>query len=416
MTTDLLAPISALGEQLSRAWLSTGRAPAALPALATAALDEATLHKQVSLSSLVWWAIRCPRNSFPSQADPQAQFGDPPITLWRGTQLRIDLQIWVDSAPDIHDHAFSGAFQVLSGSSLQGLYTFCERHRYSPALRLGELHQHRLEHLRPGDVRPIAPGHRLIHSLFHLERPSATLVIRTDGTPDYAPQSIYLPPGLASASYPAQLQSDPLFQRRLQLLLFYQRTGDPAFGEALNHLVLDADPLQLLSLLGYVFDALACSPGGLTGAAHHLSGLLSLVGDRYPELGPHLLPVFRRAHCRKLLIAAREQIHDPDLRALLALLVYAPDRRALLSATPSSTPAAWLADTLARLASSGGLPVFTTVPAAAEALSALLAGRPIAPDVEAALRADGTLLPLLAAGEASEANRPKGEGELSWCR
>jgi len=351
--TQPLAPITALGEQIAAGWLAAGRDPTALPAIATDALTAARIPERVAVSDLTGWVLRCPRSAFPEQADPLAQFGDPPVTLWRGAQLRIDLQLWVDSAPDIHDHAFSGAFQVLAGQSLAGRYTFTESSRYGPSLRLGAITQTALERLQVGDVCPIAPGSGLIHSLFHLDRPSATLVVRTDSTPDFAPQSIYLTPGIACASYPAQLRDDPLYQRRMQLLGFFQRTGDPAYSDALYATMAEADPIQALTVLGYVFDALAAGPSGEAGAAEQLSGLLATTTQRYPPLGPLLLPVLLQAHRRKRIVSAREAVPEPALRTLLALLLYAEDRESLERLVPDPDPAAWLARSCDALAARG---------------------------------------------------------------
>lgn len=387
---NLAASVAALGDHIAAAWLRAGRAPQALPDIAAAALADAGLHQQLSVDGAVRWALGCAPRDFPRQADPAAQFGDPPLTLWRGTQLRIDLLLWLDSAPDIHDHAFSGAFQVISGASLQGTYAFSAAHTLSPDLRIGALSLRRLERLSAGDVRPIAPGSGLIHSLFHLHRPSATLVVRTEGLHGYMPQSIYLPPGIASASYPAALHEDPLYQRRLQLLVFLQRTGDPAFGEALVALLDDADPLQAVGLLGYVFDALALGYGEDSAAAQ-LSSLIDGVVTRYPALTGRLLPVFRRAHQRKRLVAAREQVHHPDGRTLLAMLLYAPDR-ATLDALDAD--GAWLHEAVGHLAGCG-LPGLET-PDHVRTLRALMRQQP--PDdgaIAAAIQGSPILAPLL---------------------
>jgi len=347
--SDILAPIITLGSAIESEWIRAGRDPLALPAIAVDALTAAALQRQVSLSSLVSWGFQCPREQFPIQGDPGAGFGEPPLTLWRGTQFRIDLLIWVDGSPDIHDHAFAGAFQVVEGGSLHGIYTFTPERVFSPILRVGALQRVGLERLGVGDVRPISPRAGLIHSLFHLQRPSATIVVRTNDTPDFAPQLVYLPPGLACASYPTQLQADPLYQRRLQLLVFYQRTGNMAFGDALWRMADQADPAQLSALLGYVFDTIAAGPGGVLDAAQQLSELLESTTARYPGLGARLLPVFEQAHRRRILLSARGRIHDTELRLLLALSIYAPDPPTLLSLVPSTDPRAWLQGALERL-------------------------------------------------------------------
>jgi hypothetical protein len=47
------------------------------------------------------------------------------------------------------------------------------------------------ELLNVGDVQEIQAGRQYIHSLFHLDQPSATIVIRTEKSPLYLPQFAY---------------------------------------------------------------------------------------------------------------------------------------------------------------------------------------------------------------------------------
>jgi hypothetical protein len=51
--------------------------------------------------------------------------------------------------------------------------------------------------MRTGDVRQILSGDRFIHSLFHLDRPSVTMVVRTKHDSGTDPQYSYFPPGIA---------------------------------------------------------------------------------------------------------------------------------------------------------------------------------------------------------------------------
>ena len=95
----------------------------------------------------------------------------------------------MDATASIHQHAFSGAFRVVTGSSLHSEYEFVEQARVSQLLLLGEVRTQRLEALTRGDVRRITSGRAgLVHSLFHLDQPSVTLVIRTYGEPWAQPQ------------------------------------------------------------------------------------------------------------------------------------------------------------------------------------------------------------------------------------
>ncbi|MFN2514442.1 MAG: hypothetical protein ABR568_23900, partial [Pyrinomonadaceae bacterium] len=55
--------------------------------------------------------------SLPHQYDVEGRFGNPPITLFAGPRFHIDVYYWLDGTTSIHQHSFTGAFQVLLGSS-----------------------------------------------------------------------------------------------------------------------------------------------------------------------------------------------------------------------------------------------------------------------------------------------------------
>src|SRR5205085_1073928 len=66
-----------------------------------------------------------------------------------------------------------------------------------PGIRLGKVALNAVELLKPGDVREINCGSDLIHSLFHLDNPSVSIVVRTPDEPDSGPEFEYKPPSLA---------------------------------------------------------------------------------------------------------------------------------------------------------------------------------------------------------------------------
>ena len=117
---------------------------------------------------------------------------------------------------------------MLSGSSLHGHYDFRVSRPVSPHFALGNLTLKDVRLLAPGDIRKIIPGRDYIHSLFHLDRPSTTLTVRTIGLPHAQPQFSYLPPGVAIDPF----FSDPAIIKRAQ-------TADVLFG--MNHA--DADEI-----------------------------------------------------------------------------------------------------------------------------------------------------------------------------
>jgi len=83
-------------------------------------------------------------------------------------------------------------------------------------LLLGEVRTQRLETLTRGDVRRITSGRAgLLNSLFHLDRPSVTLLIRTYGEPWAKPQYDVYPPTIAVATQILAKDSRVLTAKRL---------------------------------------------------------------------------------------------------------------------------------------------------------------------------------------------------------
>src|SRR5207247_11468909 len=86
----------------------------------------------------------------------------------------IDIYFWLDGTTDKHQHAFAGAFQVLLGSSIHSHYRFAVEKRINPHFSIGRLSINDVELLSAGDIKRIIPGSNYIHSLFHIDRNSAT--------------------------------------------------------------------------------------------------------------------------------------------------------------------------------------------------------------------------------------------------
>src|SRR5205823_1274200 len=159
--------IAELGERIALAWLKEDHAEEAFAALAARLLRDSSLLRDVTPSELNEWFLR--EQLLPEQAF--RDFGQPALTIFRGHKFYIELLYWLDSTTAIHQHSFSGAFGTLSGSSLHSQYAFACRDVAASELIFGKLSLEKVEVLTKGDIREIHPGDRLIHSLFHLERP-----------------------------------------------------------------------------------------------------------------------------------------------------------------------------------------------------------------------------------------------------
>ena len=111
-----------LGDQVEASWRDANYDEFQLPAIAKQKLIEHDLPAKMSPWDVLEWAMMQPE--LPLQADPNARFGDPPITVYSGARFYIDVYFWFMGTTAVHQHAFSGAFQVFAGSSIHSWFEF----------------------------------------------------------------------------------------------------------------------------------------------------------------------------------------------------------------------------------------------------------------------------------------------------
>jgi hypothetical protein len=197
-----------------------------LPEVACEALVAARLHERITHEQIFRWAVSAPE--LPEQ-NITSRFGEPPLEVYRDDDLLIQVLTWMDSTTAIHQHAFAGAFCVLQGASCHTRYGFREASQPCELLRLGELSYLSAEFLEQGACRPIPPGADLIHALFHMERPSVSVVVRTTKDEEHLPQWAYIQPGLAHSPF----DIPEAVERRSHVLNAMKVLGIDAAHEAL---------------------------------------------------------------------------------------------------------------------------------------------------------------------------------------
>ena len=99
---------------------------------------------------------------------------------------------------------------------------------------------------------PIISGQHVIHSLFHLDSPSVTVVVRTQHDPGTGPQLNYMPPHIAFDPH----FTDSLTTRRKQLLDVLERTEDISYAELVMAMIADLDFERGFSVLYHCMEAL----------------------------------------------------------------------------------------------------------------------------------------------------------------
>lgn len=255
------------------------------------------------------------------QADLSGKFSEPPVSLYHGVDFEISALTWLDGTTTIHQHAFCGAFHVLAGSSIHCRYHFDATRSSTPGERAmtGSLHLLDLEVLHPGDTRIITRGSKLIHSLFHMIRPSVTIVIRTitDDSADEV-QYDYRRPGLAID--PFQRHAPTI--RKQQYLRMLRSLDEVAALAHLQRVLADAD-LHLAYVL--------ISEQIRTSAAPEQAQALAAMCTALPADERQML--FQAVHndlLSRTVIDLRHKLHDPGHRFLLALLLNVFDRHDLL--------------------------------------------------------------------------------------
>jgi hypothetical protein len=366
--------IDELGRDIERAWQRVNLERAAFAELCAEKLEAARLHERVVPEEIVRTAFHDP---LPQQSDPMARFGQPPVTLFRSRRFYIDALFWVDGTTAIHDHGFSGAFQVLSGQSIETNYSFEPLRDVDGHLGFGELRADRSALRGEGDVRAIPAGPGYIHALFHLARPSVSLVVRTFRDPAESTQREYSPGGVGYDSF----LDDPVRDRMVQIVQMLRKIEHPAFEQIVGDLISTVD-------LNTGFAIIRSCSGIPDGPL--IERLIERIRD--PE-GARRISVWLayRKHI-DFVVGKRASIREPSLRFMLAILLNVRRRADALNLIAAYVPgcdpgrqlAAWLCElskTTIKLSVRGvpfepnvfGLPTFA--PGCEQAAADLFSGR-----------------------------------------
>src|SRR3954453_1075846 len=222
-----------LGRSVLERWKRENFSLPKFPAIASAALDKHPPAKQVDLAALMRDFLLSEDQPFQTDSD----FGEPELVVYSHPRFYIQLLFWMDGTTDIHQHEFSGAFHVMHGSSIHAHYEFEKARSITPYLRVGNVRNKKIELLESGRTVPIVSGQRTVHSLFHLDLPSVTVVVRTQHDPGTGPQFNYLPPHIAIDPH----FSDTLTMRRKQLLDVLAGAEDPGYVELVKEMIADLD-------------------------------------------------------------------------------------------------------------------------------------------------------------------------------
>lgn len=334
--------VQRLGDRVTDAWRAHDYDLDRLPELALEALREDPPHRHVDVTAILRWLATT--TQLPPQPSLASRFGEAGVELYIGGDNRLLIQalFWIDGTTSIHEHAFAGAFAVLAGSSVHSEFRFAVEDRLGPGVRIGELEHRHSELLERGDVRAIRPA--LVHSLFHLERPSVTIVVRSIGAPGHTQQLDYRRPHVAID----RALIAPAVRRRIAALQMLAQLDAAEHDRVLQEMLACACASEAYVLLdAAIDDRLLRAPR----SEHHawLDRQLAVARARHPRLDDRIAAVFHERLRESQIIALRERVHDAELRFFLALLLNVPRRDLVLRLIERRHPGADPRDTVVRL-------------------------------------------------------------------
>jgi len=322
-----------LGRTVLARWKKQNFSPALFPEIARGVFDDRPPARNVDLSALVNEFLLNDEQPFQTQSG----FGQPELVVHDDPRFYIQVLFWLEGTTDIHQHEFSGAFHVLEGSSIHAHFEFENPQPVSAHFRVGDLRMKDIHLLETGSTVPIVSGGGHIHSLFHLDTPSISVVVRTHHDPGTGPQFTYLPPHVAVDP----LHNDALTTRRKQLLDVLERIEDPTYPALVREMLAGLDFERGFFIL----------QNGLAWLRTLGEWEETLQGfeRKHGALARYVAPTLDEIVRRDTLASMRSSVTEVEHRFFLALLLNAPTRADILTLVSRRFPGP-PADTILRWA------------------------------------------------------------------
>jgi hypothetical protein len=307
-----------LAKQINAAWKKKNFSEPSFSEIALDVFHNSSLLTAINASSIIEWLAETA--SLPRQAKLDESFGQPAVTLYSDNRIHIDALFWHTAATGIHQHNFSGAFGVLEGGSMHCRYTFTTERNNDDRIRFGELKLEHWEILAPGDVREIGNGSRLIHSLFHLDAPTVSIVARTKAKKSPGIEYVYYPPFFAIDPYAANEAVHKKMQMLGLLLRLRSEKLLPVSIKVLENADLHSTFLTLLFLHSKGVDL------------DIFETLLEFTTKKFGQIARRVAVAAEEQRRRLDILVLRSSVTDAKQRFLLAALLNLPDRRSICAA------------------------------------------------------------------------------------
>lgn len=182
-------------------WRRAHYAESAFAGIAAEALVATAPHKNLDIAGVLAEIARGDREQGEFVGTHSAS---EVIPFFWGARFSAYLHFWYDEIGNPHSHAWSGAYQVLSGTCVQASLAFDEKLIIDPKFKLGTIETTQVGLIGPGTTVPVLRGPQMIHGLSYIDRPGIAISIRThedfgDLTFDYWPPGIAIETGFLDA-------------------------------------------------------------------------------------------------------------------------------------------------------------------------------------------------------------------------
>ncbi|MHB1221971.1 MAG: cupin domain-containing protein [Gammaproteobacteria bacterium] len=303
---DIVPIFTDLGENIRQKWAKYNYSEDALAETASEILDNTKLHQQISPNDIIDLALKPDPMLSAHQVD--SPFGDLQQITYRHAKFFIEVLYWSDGATAIHDHGFSGSFYVMHGSSINAEYTFDKTDKINHHFWFGQLSKPTISKLSAGSIKPIYSGRRFIHSVFHLDNPTISVVVRTHQDDDAMPQFEYRGSKIGLVE-----EFSPEFAKKVQGLKFLLSSNNEKFIKCFKEIYIES-PLDEKYWLIRAFYINLCK----------ISVLWEFINHTNDERIRCIIQSVGEEALLSKIIKLRAKIQDPELRYFIALLMNLP--------------------------------------------------------------------------------------------
>lgn len=306
-TRDVPGAVERLASEVALRSAASGNDKGAFSRIAGQVLREQGIHEHVDGDAIIQYVLERPGELDCNVHSPQV------VHLCTLGEISIYAHFWAHSFATPHSHNWTGAFQIIQGSSLCFQYEFVPRAEIDYGCVTGSLSMVEAMHLPTGGIQCVDAGQTLIHALWQIEQPTVCISIRSH-VEDLRTSRSYWYPGLAIETLP----DDAYVNERRKVLDVIAQTRPETYRDHFRTSIRNASLPTVFRLLEHGFQVV-----------RDRSWLRECVLEQEPRLGPETELVFDAAEeCLRTVqfIPLRRKVQASDNRFLLGLMCLCTDR------------------------------------------------------------------------------------------